>query len=48
MAEDPLATDDVNTLLIFKKIFGIVSLILLIFIAMLFWFSKNIKKKNNK
>ena len=45
MADDPLATDDVNTLLIFKKIFSIISLILLIFIAMLFWFSKNIKKK---
>ena len=45
MAEDPLASEDVNILLIFKKIFSIVSLILLIFISMLFWFSKNIKKK---
>ena len=45
MAEDPLDSEDVNILLIFKKVFGIASLILLIFIAMLFWFSKNIKRK---
>ena len=44
MAEDPLSSD-VSTLLIFKKIFGIVSIILLIFISMLFWFSKKIKRK---
>jgi hypothetical protein len=45
MAEDPLEQTDVNTLLIFKKIFGIVSIILLIFIVLLFWFSKKIKRK---
>ena len=45
MAEDPLGESDVNRLLIFKKIFGIVSIILLIFIALLFWFSKKIKGK---
>ena len=45
MAEDPLEQNDVNALLIFKKIFSIISLIVLIFISMLFWFSKNIKKR---
>lgn len=45
MAEDPLDSENITTLLIFKKLFTIVSLILLIFIAMLFWFSKNIKNR---
>ena len=45
MAEDPLEQNDVNALLIFKKIFSIISLIVLIFISMLFWFSKKIKKE---
>jgi len=45
MVEDPLDTDDVNKLSIFKKIFGIISLIVLIFISMLFWFSKKIKAR---
>ena len=45
MAEDPLDEVDVNTILIFKKIFGIVSLLLLIFISLLFWFSKKIRRR---
>lgn len=45
MSEDPLEPDDVKTLLIFKKLFSIVSLILLFFISMLFWFSKKIKRR---
>ena len=45
MAEDPLEQGDVNTLLILKKLFGILSLLVLIFIAMLFWFSKKVKKR---
>ena len=45
MGEDPLEPNDVNTLLILKKIFSILSLIVLIFISMLFWFSKKIKKR---
>lgn len=45
MAEDPLEQSDVNTLLIFKKLFSILSLLVLIFIAMLFWFSKKIKRR---
>ena len=45
MAEDPLDSEIVNNLLIFKKLFGIISLIILIFVALLFWFSAKIKKK---
>jgi len=45
MAEDPLDSEDVNTLLIFKKLFSIISLIFLIFISMLFWFSKKIRRR---
>jgi hypothetical protein len=45
MSEDPLEPDDVKTLLIFKKLFSIVSLILLFFISMLFWFSKKIRRR---
>ena len=45
MAEDPLEQSDVNTLLILKKIISILSLLVLIFIVMLFWFSKKLKKR---
>ena len=45
MADDPLDPEDVNNLLIFKKLFSIISLILLIFISMLFWFSKKIRRR---
>jgi hypothetical protein len=45
MAEDPFDLEDVNSLLIFKKIFAISSLIILFFVALLFWFSEKVKKK---
>ena len=45
MEEDPLNQDDVEQLLIIKKIFSIISLIVLILITSLFWFIRKIKKK---
>ena len=45
MEEAPLNQDDIEKLLIAKKIIVCISLILLILISLLFWFLKQIKKK---
>ena len=45
MEEDPLNQDDIEKLLIAKKIIVCISLILLLLISFLFWFLKQIKKK---
>ena len=45
MEEDPLNYDDIEKLLIIKKIFSSISLIFLFLITLLFWYLKKIKKK---
>jgi len=45
MEEDPLKYDDIDKLLIIKKIFAFPSLIILFLLSLLFWFLKKIKKK---
>ena len=45
MEEDPLNYDDIENLLIIKKIFSYISLIFLLLISLLFWYLKKIKKK---
>ena len=45
MEQDPLDQDDIEKLLIIKKTFAYLSLIVLFLISLLFWFLKKIKKK---
>ena len=45
MEDDPLDQQDIEKLLIIKKVFSIISLIVFFLIAFLFWFSRKIKKK---
>ena len=45
MEEDPLDQEDIEKLLIIKKTFALLSLIVLILISFLFLFLKKIKKK---
>ena len=45
MDEDPLDSENVEKLLLVKKIFSFISLMVLFLILLLFWFLKKIKKK---
>ena len=45
MDEDPLDSENVEKLLLVKKIFSFISLMVLFLILLLFWFLKKLRKR---